>query len=236
MSSIEGSSLSGEENYESYFVKRFTTKYTLWKPNDSEMPIFKFDGTRAYPDDPSTEKSEFEVTRVNDKIQLTCSDPLNPSYTVLAYNKKQRIEIRTAPELSAGGTTTDTIPLDWYYHFSKPKLIDLKFASGKLYRWLWGGVGSFRLVDKTKGSASKDTLVAAMKVFKEAVIIISITDAAYEKGSRLTDEIILLSAVGVVKKCEKDLIQMGPTGAGSAANVAAMTTTAIFWGQASSWQ
>ncbi|EPS35578.1 hypothetical protein H072_11082 [Dactylellina haptotyla CBS 200.50] len=185
----------------------YAIKYTGLTDGSPSMPIYKVEPPE-YLTNSTTALPAYEVARVNDKLQLTSTDPHNTSHIILTYQKKPKIQVRTAPESSAAGTTLETIPLEWYYHFSQPKLIDLKLPNGKLYRWS-AGKGYFDLIDKTKNSASHGTIVARITGTRErkGIFLVAMTGPVFEMGSGLTKEIVLVSAAGLLKKCEKTLVQ-----------------------------
>ncbi|KAF3089852.1 hypothetical protein TWF569_009739 [Orbilia oligospora] len=186
------------------FTSQYTLKYTGFGFQAPNIPIFRYNESTGYPADPSLETPEYTIARVNDKLQLTSTRPKETNLTIMAYLKKQKIEIRDAPELTPG---------------SKPKLYDIKLPDGKLYRWWSAGDGVFELLDKSKDATNKEAAIARIAAAKadRRVIVISITDVALDKGSGLTESVILVSAVGVLKKCEKNLVHFGWFDAGASA-------------------
>ncbi|KAK6534131.1 hypothetical protein TWF281_005469 [Arthrobotrys megalospora] len=217
MSSNKGTLLSNGDDDE--FISQYALKYTGFGFQAPSIPIFKYDESTEYPADPSLETSAYEVARVNDKLQLTSTNPKETTHTIMAYLKKQKIEARDAPELATGSKVLESIPVEWYSTYSQPKLYDMKLPGGKLYRWWSVGDGVFELIDKSKDSVAKDAVVARIAASKadRRIIVISITDVVLDKGSGLTEETILVSAVGVLKKCEKNLVHFGWFDAGATA-------------------
>ncbi|KAF3139536.1 hypothetical protein TWF703_003725 [Orbilia oligospora] len=184
------------------FTSQYTLKYTGFGFQAPNIPIFRYNESTGYPADPSLETPEYTIARVNDKLQLTSTRPKETNLTIMAYLKKQKIEIRDAPELTPGS-----------------KLYDIKLPDGKLYRWWSAGDGVFELLDKSKDATNKEAAIARIAAAKadRRVIVISITDVALDKGSGLTESVILVSAVGVLKKCEKNLVHFGWFDAGASA-------------------
>ncbi|KAK6509662.1 hypothetical protein TWF481_004393 [Arthrobotrys musiformis] len=204
------------------FTSQYTLKYTGFGFQALSIPIFKYTESTGYPADPSLETPEYTVARVNDKLQLTSTNPKETTHTIMAYLKKQKIETRDAPESAAGSKVLENIPVEWYSTYSQPKLYDIKLSGGKLYRWWSAGDGVFELLDKSRDTTNKDGVVARIAASKadRTVIVISITDAALEKGSELTENVVLVSAIGVLKKCEKNLVHFGWFDAGASAKSA----------------
>ncbi|KAF3093472.1 hypothetical protein TWF706_008716 [Orbilia oligospora] len=201
------------------FTSQYTLKYTGFGFQAPNIPIFRYNESTGYPADPSLETPEYTIARVNDKLQLTSTRPKETNLTIMAYLKKQKIEIRDAPELTPGSKVLESIPVEWYSTYSQPKLYDIKLPDGKLYRWWSAGDGVFELLDKSKDATNKEAAIARIAAAKadRRVIVISITDVALDKGSGLTESVILVSAVGVLKKCEKNLVHFGWFDAGASA-------------------
>ncbi|KAK6356887.1 hypothetical protein TWF718_001227 [Orbilia javanica] len=201
------------------FSDHFALKYTGFGFQTPSIPIFKYTESQGYPADPSLETPEYKVARVNDKLQLTSTNPKETTHTIMAYLKKQKIETRDAPELTAGSKIIESIPVEWYSTYSQPKLYDIRLPGGRVYRWWSAGEGVFELFDKSKDSVNKDAVVARITASKadRRVIVISISDAVLEKGSGLVENVVLVSAVGVLKKCEKNLVHFGWFDAGASA-------------------
>ncbi|KAK6333662.1 hypothetical protein TWF730_003846 [Orbilia blumenaviensis] len=201
------------------FASQYTLKYTGFGFQAPSIPIFKYKESTGYPADPSLETPEYTVARVNDKLQLVSSNPKETTHTIMAYLKKQKIETRDAPELTAGSKVLESFPVEWYSTYSQPKLYDIKFPGGKLYRWWSAGEGVFELLDKSKDGTANGAVIARIAASKEdrRVLVISITDTTLDKSSGLTENIILVSAIGVLKKCEKNLVHFGWFDAGATA-------------------
>ncbi|KAK6543505.1 hypothetical protein TWF694_000251 [Orbilia ellipsospora] len=198
----------------SIFTNKFISKYSMIDPAIPPIDIYKPD-TGSYTQlDPSTAMPAFQVAHVNNKIQLTSTDPRNTKHTIIAYHKKQRIDIRNSPELFPESALLDTIPLEWYSNYSKPNLYDLKLANGKIYRWLnpGQGTGILQLIDKSPDTMGQDMLLAQINVIRnggvwgKGTLVISVTDAIYSGGTGLTEDIVILSAFGAMKKCEKSFV------------------------------
>ncbi|KAK6516944.1 hypothetical protein TWF506_006824 [Arthrobotrys conoides] len=206
-------------NDDNELISHYALKYTGFGFQSPSIPIFKYTESTGYPTDPSLETPEYTISRVNDKLQLTSTRPKDTTHTIMAYLKKQKIETRDSPESTPGSRVLEGIPVEWYSTYSQPKLYDIKLPDGKLYRWWSAGEGVFELLDKSKDSRNKDAVVVRISASKadRRVIIISITDAALEKSSGLTENVILVSAVGVLKKCEKNLVHFGWFDAGASA-------------------
>ncbi|EGX51566.1 hypothetical protein AOL_s00054g265 [Orbilia oligospora ATCC 24927] len=201
------------------FTSQYTLKYTGFGFQAPNIPIFRYNDSTGYPTDPSLETPDYTISRVNDKLQLASTRPKETNLTIMAYLKKQKIEIRDAPELTPGSKVLESITVEWYSTYSQPKLYDIKLPDGKLYRWWSAGDGVFELLDKSKDATNKDAAIARIAAAKadRRVIVISITNVALDKGSGLTESVILVSAVGVLKKCEKNLVHFGWFDAGASA-------------------
>ncbi|KAF3319120.1 hypothetical protein TWF173_003571 [Orbilia oligospora] len=176
------------------FTSQYTLKYTGFGFQAPNIPIFRYNDFTGYPTDPSLETPEYTISRVNDKLQLASTRPKETNLTIMAYLKKQKIEIRDAPELTPGSKVLESIPVEWYSTYSQPKLYDIKLPDGKLYRWWSAGDGVFELLDKSKDATNKDAAIARIAAAKadRRVIVISITNVALDNGSGLTESVILL--------------------------------------------
>ncbi|KAF3931191.1 hypothetical protein ABW19_dt0205096 [Dactylella cylindrospora] len=200
----------------------YTIRYTGFGFQSPPILIYHYDKDRGYP---SVENGEiplpaFEMSRVKDKLQLSTADAAGTNITVLSYLKNQKIEIRDRSELFPDSQVLQTIEIEWYSKYSEPKLFDMKFPGGRVYRWWSAGDGVFELVDKSKDSITKDAVLARIAGAggdDKTVLLISIAAGACESGGDLTDKIILSSAFGVLKRCERNLVKFGWFDAGGQA-------------------
>ncbi|KAJ6255890.1 hypothetical protein Dda_9349 [Drechslerella dactyloides] len=212
--SITSTFIGSDVGDDSTFNTYYTLRYTGFGFQAPAIPIYR--------ENPKTGSSDtvgapaYIVSRANDKLQLVSGDPAPDRYTILAYHKNQKIEVRDSPELSKRSKVLETVSLDWptYTPSSKPKVINLKASSGKSYSWIRAGTRTFKLVEKSKSKhdIASDTLIAKITESPEAegMIAISVTEEMYDQDNRgLNEEIVLVSAIGVLKKCEYEISEFG---------------------------
>ncbi|KAK6359196.1 hypothetical protein TWF696_000360 [Orbilia brochopaga] len=212
--SVTSTFIGDDVGEDSAFSMYYTLKYTGFGFQAPAIPIYR--------ENPRTGSSDtvgapaYIVSRANDKLQLVSGGRIQDRYTTFAYHKNQKIEVRDSPELSKGSKVLETLPVDWprYTPSSKPKLFDIRTPSGKVYAWIRAGDGVFKLLEKPKSkhTSGYTRLIAKITEYPEAqgMVAISLVEEVHDQGAHeLDDEIVLVSAIGVLKKCEYEISQLG---------------------------
>ncbi|KAF3906880.1 hypothetical protein ABW21_db0208319 [Orbilia brochopaga] len=211
-STFIGSDIGDDATFRTYY----TLKYTGFGFRAPSIPIYQGNPRTSSTDTLSV--PAYIISRANDKLQLVSGSSNPDRYTILAYHKNQKIEVRDSPELSAGSKELEMLAVDWprYSPKHKPKLFNIRTPNGRIYAWIRVTDGIYKLVEKAKSKQElgSNRLIAKITEYPEAQGIVAVYLAEEEhdqdmENHGLDDDIVLVSAIGVLKRCEYEISQLG---------------------------